>query len=416
MKTRFRKLAIATAITAAMGGLSLPAQAIVTGIAGEALLVPLTIWDDDRGGVADVDLNTLIEIQVPMSIGWEAVANTWTAMHSTPTFDPLKGVDNFDKAVWTEVVAGGNTTWVNKIHWFVYNKYSEEVANDEIKVTPDDVYQINFRDLMGGDQEGVPLYMVFVNEGSYQNPAAGAKFSMFGDAWLVNGPTGTMQVQIPVLPMNDGPDTTPYPVYADNVVYPEGGFPQVSPFASGNLMNYANGVFGGVTVFDVPLSTPNAVTYHVLWRDMNFPFLDPLTGLIGVILGDPDMNPNATAVVNLELYDSQEQSCSDSIELETELEIICWDPTKDWFTTECGWTTGLLPATETKVSTCWVDETDLDGFVSYRFPEWLDRDSASPETAGVMFAIMNRTIGAGTDNNITTEMALGRFRGWYPAN
>jgi hypothetical protein len=33
-----------------------------------------------------------------------------------------------------------------------------------------------------------------------------------------------------------------------------------------------------------------------------------------------------------------------------------------------------------------------------------------------MFAIMSRTIGAGTDNNIANELALGRFRGWYPSN
>lgn len=415
MKKRFQKLAVATAVTAAMAGLSLPAQAKVTGIAGEALLVPLVIWDDDRPNPG-FDLNTLIEIEVPASIGWEAVANTWTAMHSTPTFDPLKGVDNFDKAVWTEVVAGGNTTWVNKIHWFVYDKYSQEVANDEFKITPDDVYQINFRDLMGGDGEGVPFYMVFVNEGSYQNPAQGAKFSMFGDAWLVNGPNGNMQIQIPVLPMNDGPDTTAYPVFADNVVYPGGGFPLVSPFAAGNLMNYANGEFGGVSVFDVPLSTPNDVTYHVLWRDMNWPYLDPTTGLVRVILGDPDMNPNASPVVNLEIYDSEERACSDTIELENELEIICWDPTGGKGDTECGWTKGLLPSTVEKLATCWTDETNANGFVSYRFPEWIDRNSKSPETAGLMFSIMSRTIGVGTDNDIANELALGRFRGWYPSN
>jgi hypothetical protein len=404
MKKRLQKLAVATAVTAAMAGMSLPAQAIVTGIAGEALLVPLTIWDDDRGGVADVDLNTLIEIEVPASIGWEAVANTWTASHSTPTFDPLKGVDNFDSDVFKPVVVDGNTRYVAKIHWFLYNKYSEEIANDVIKVTPDDVVQINFRDLMGGDYEGVPTYMVFVNDASYGNPAQGAKFSMFGDAWLVNGPVGTMQVEIPVLPMNDGPDTTDYPVYADNVVYPGGGAPDVSPFASGNLMNFANGIFGGVTVFDVPLSTPNAPTYHVLWRDISW------------WTPDMDWNPNATTTVNLEIYDSEEKACSDTIDLENELDIICWDPAATWESTNCGWDTGLLPATNVQTSTCKTNEADANGFVSYRFPEWIDRGSASPETAGFMFAIMNRTIGVGTDNDIAQEMALGRFRGWYPAN
>lgn len=402
MKTRFRKLAIASAITAAMGGMSLPAHAIVTGIAGEALLVPLVIWDDDRGGVADVDLNTLIEIEVPASIGWEGVANTWTAKHSTPTFVPLKGVDDFNKDVFKPVVVGGNTRYVNKVHWFLYDERSVEVANDDFPVTPDDVYQINFRDLMGGDLEGLPMYMVFVNENSYQNPDQGAQFAMFGDAWLVNGPVGTLQVQIPVLPMNDGPDTTDYPVYEDNVVYPGGGYPDVSPFASGNLLNYADGVFQGVTVFDLPLSTPNAVTYHIMWRDTN--------------LGDggANANPNASGWIDVEVYDSEERACSDKVWIDDELSIICWDPTNDYWTTQCGFESGLLPAITTKTETCWTDETNANGFISYRFGEWLDRGSQSPETSGVMFAIMNRTIGAGTDNDFTEEMALGRYRGWYP--
>jgi hypothetical protein len=149
---------------------------------------------------------------------------------------------------------------------------------------------------------------------------------------------------------------------------------------------------------------------------MNWPFLDPTTGVVGVILDVEGVNDFASPVVNLEIYDSEERACSDNIELTNELEIICWDPTGSKEDTECGWKKGLLPSTREVLATCWTDETDADGFVSYRFPEWLDRGSRSPETAGVMFAIMNRTIGAGTDNNITTEMALGRFRGWYPSN
>jgi hypothetical protein len=40
MKTRFHKLAIATAVATGLAGASIPAQAYVTASAGEALLVP----------------------------------------------------------------------------------------------------------------------------------------------------------------------------------------------------------------------------------------------------------------------------------------------------------------------------------------------------------------------------------------
>jgi hypothetical protein len=400
MKKRFQKLAVATAVTAAMAGVTLPAQAIVTGIAGEALLVPLTIWDNDRGGVPGVDLNTLIEIEVPASVGWESVANVWMAPHTTP-INPLVDPEKIGTGAFN-------------IHWFVFDKYSAHLKNDIIKATPNDVVQINFADLMNGDLEGVPTYMVFVNESSFAAPEKGATFAMFGDAWLVNGPVGTMQVEIPVLPMSDGPDTTEYPVYADHVVYPE-ALPVASPLASGNLLNYADGIFQGRSVFDVPVSTPNDVTYHVLWRDMNVPGVDDdgVAIVIDLLLGG-DLNPAATNQVDLMVFDSEEKGCSDTIYLETEIEIICWDPTKTKGTSQCGWSTGLLPATEEKFSTCKTNEADVNGFVSYRFPELIDGGSQGPETSGIMFGIINRTIGTDTDNNITEEMALGRYRGWYP--
>jgi hypothetical protein len=328
------------------------------------------------------------------------------APHTTP-INPLVDPEKYSPDAFKSVEGAGPK--VASIHWFVFDKYSAHKKNDVIKVTPNDVVQINFADLMGGDLEGIPTYMVFVNESSYAFPEKGATFAMFGDAWLVNE-AGDMQVEIPVLPMSDGPDTTKWPVYADHVVYPE-GLPVASPLASGNLLNYADGIFQGRSVVDVPLSTPVDVTYHVLWRDMNVPGVDDdgVAIVIDILLGG-DLNPNATSQVDLMVFDSEEKGCSDTIYLETELEIICWNPNSG----DCGWKSGLLPATEEKSSTCKADENDANGFVSYRFPELIDGGSQGPETSGVMFAIMNRTIGKTDDNDIDQEMALGRYRGWYP--
>jgi hypothetical protein len=441
MKKRFQKLAVATAVTAAMAGLSLPAQAIVTGIAGEALLVPLTIWDNTD------DLNTLIEIEVPANIGWEGVANTWMAPNTTP-IDPLTGPDDFKPSAFPEkvvVVDGdGGSRNLSAIHWFVFNRKSEHVYNDKIAVTPNDVVQVNYKEAVGGDLEGEPTYMVFTTEASYRKPSEGATFAMFGDAWLVND--NGFQVEIPVLPMSDGPDKTDYPVYDDHVVY-KSGWPDVSPLASGNLLNYADGNFGGAIVFDVPLSTPGSLTYHVLWRDMNVPTVDDL--LLQALYGEKYLNWEAGTSVDLMIFDSDEKGCSDSIDLAYELEIICYDHNKEYdgkhglvAADRRGYYHGChelddrpmgfdsaflasaegmrsrerhlrLPSTVVKSTTCKTNEDKADGFVSYSFPELLDLNSEGPESSGLMFAIMSRTIGDEDENKIRNEMALGRYRGFY---
>jgi hypothetical protein len=405
----------------------------VTGIAGEALLVPLTIW-------SPVDnLNTLIEIEVPANIGWEGVANTWMAPHTTP-INPLTGPDDFNPVAFPDkvVVVGGDggTKNLSAIHWFVFDRKSEHVYNDKIPVTPNDVVQVNYKDAVGGDLANEPTYMVFVNEVSYRKPLEGAAFAMFGDAWLVND--NGVQVEIPVLPMADGPDKTKYPVYGDNVVYGS-GWPDVSPMASGNLLNYADGNFGGAIVFDVPLSTAGDLTYHVLWRDMNVPTVDDL--VLQALYGEKSLNWQAGTSVDLMVFDSDEKGCSDSIDLKYELEIICYDhntevsaageASSEWG--ECRkfgrggpWMVqvpaaaeydhdhGLsLPATVIKSTTCKTNEATANGFVSYSFPELLDLGSQGPESAGLMFAIMSQTIGKAEENSFRNEMALGRYRGFY---
>lgn len=383
MKTRFRKIAIASAVTAAMAGITVPAQAIVTGTAGEALLVPLVVWDADRN-----NLNTLIEIEVPASIGWEDVANIYTAPNTTPTNTDLSM--GFSQDVFKPVVVGGNTTYVNAIHWFAFNWLSGHERNDSVKVTPDDVIQLNWRDMIGGSFEGVPMYLVLTNEIGYaKSGKADAQFSMFGDAWLVND-VG-FEAEIPVLPLADAADATEFPVWGDHVIYQTNGIPaQVSPLASGSLLNYADGQFGDFTVFDVPLSTATDISWHVVWTDR----LGPRNG------------------VDVEVYDTEERSCSDWIPAPYELNVICIDPVGgDW----CEADDNLLPPNVVVEDICVPNGSTRAqyGFIQYQYPELIDRGSNTAETAGVFFSIIDRTIGAGATNNFVTETALARYRGAF---
>lgn len=393
MKTRFRKIAVASAVTAALAGVSLPSHAIITGIAGEGLLIPLTIWDDAGRN----NLNTLIEIEVPASIGWEDAANIYTAPNTTPTNANLSM--GFDKDVFTPVVVGGNTKYVNKIHWFVFNQWSEHERNDEVTVTPDDVVQLNFHDMMPNARyAGQPFYTVITNEiGHKMAGKADAQFSMFGDAWLVND--NGFEAEIPVLPLADAADTTAYPVWGDHIIYQPNGIPaQVSPLASGNLSNYADGNPTDFLVWDIPLSTGDALTYHVFWLDL---------------IRD-------SGWADVEVYDTEERSCSDWIPLPYELNIICidTDPDNDDVICDTGDRTAdelVLPATDYMIPCIpnGMPASDSRGFIQYQLSEDFDRGSNMAESANVAFAIINRTIPVTAQNNFVTETALARYRGAY---
>jgi hypothetical protein len=387
MKTRFRKIAVASAVTAALAGVSLPSHAIITGIAGEGLLVPLAIWDDANRD----NLNTLIEIEVPASIGWEDAANIYTAPNTTPTNADLSMGYNPD------VFPGATKT--NYIHWYIFNHKSIHVKNDDVKVTPDDVIQLNFHDMLPDiTAKGQPHYVVVANESQYSSGGKdGAQFSMFGDAWLVND--NNFEAEIPVLPLADGPDTTAFPVWGDHIIYQANGIPSaVSPLASGNLSNYADGILGDFGVWDVPVSTGNAVTYHVLWLDLN-----------------------RGGSVDVEVFDTEERSCSDSVPVPDELQIICVDDYEDPTTGEVC-VGGKKPAPKSAYvlphdyafNPCLpTDAANNDGFIQYQIFEDFDRGSNTAESANVFFAIMNRTIGNRAQNNFVTETALARYRGMY---
>jgi len=56
MKANFKKLATAAGITAALGAMSMSAQAISVGIPGEAQLVPFFFWD---GPATPANIGTL---------------------------------------------------------------------------------------------------------------------------------------------------------------------------------------------------------------------------------------------------------------------------------------------------------------------------------------------------------------------
>jgi hypothetical protein len=370
MNKRFQKIALASAVTAALAGVSLPSQAIVVGNAGEALLVPLVMHD---GGVTG--LNTLIEIEVPASVGWEDVANIYTARHVTPT-NPNLTLNPPDPDI-------------NAIHWFFFNHKSEHKLNGAKPVTPNDIVQINWRQMSGGAFPGEAGYMVVTNQVGYET-GAGAEFSMFGNAWLVNN-LG-LEANIPVLPLTDNQDgVNAVPTADDNVIYGPNGtggvVTAVSPLISGIRTTYSDGALGDFTVFDMPLSSPGFATYQVIWADDN--------------LGSDFSN------VFVEVYDTEENTCSSGVPVVDEVNII----------KIAGGADVLIPTTNVYTPCLPVGGAAADGFISYQLQEYQDRGTFTPETSIVAFSIVTKVIddvtGLNARNFFVAETALAFDRGMF---
>lgn len=364
MNKRFQKIAIASAVTAALAGVSLPSHAIVVGNAGEALLVPLVMHD---GGVTG--LNTLIEIEIPASIGWEDVANIYTARHVTPT-NPGLTLNPPDPDI-------------NAIHWFWFDRWSKHRINGAKPVTPNDIVQINWRDLSGGAFAGDPGYMVVTNQIGYLT-GAGAEFSMFGNAWLIN--SLGLEATIPVLPMTDATDIPGgVPTADDNVIYGPNGTGGVvtaaSPLISGIRTSYTDGSMTDFTVFDMSLSSAGLATYQIIWVDENID------------------NSN----VFVEVYDTEEHTCSSGVPVWDEVNII----------KIAGGADVMIPYTTSYTPCTPVGGDAADGFVSYQLPEYVDRGSMTPESSLVAWSIVSKVIGAAARNNFMAETALAFDRGVF---
>jgi hypothetical protein len=401
MKMHFRKIALATAVSAAMAGMSLPAQAIVTGVAGDALLVPLVVWEN-----TDIDqLNTLIEIEIPSDIGHEDVANIYTAPNTT---DPNDLVMAYDPAVFQKSSADGFDRPYNAIHWFWFNHRSVHQRDLMVPVTPNDIVQINWREASGEDFEGALGYMVIVNEAA--TTGASAQFPMFGTAWLVNNQNSEIEAEIPVLPLADGKDDTTFPVWGNHVIY-DGGIPsEVSPLASGMLLNYADDKLGDFAVFDMVLADLDEKAYHVIWLDDN--------------RGAQNQVGGYSYTVNVDIFDSEERECSTTVNLPHELNVICItedEKCPTWSSTgELYMQPGAIQETEdlpvtAAINLCAPGEVgNPDGYVQYQLKEILDRGSKEAETAGVAFSILEtRTVGELNDDDIDRDTAAARYRGMF---
>jgi hypothetical protein len=365
MNPKFKKLALAASISAGLGAAAMPAHAMILGEAGEALLIPWVQWGDDNG----TKMNTYISVQIPDVMGFDTIPNVFTAPNTTPTnpgpalFPPDTDLGNFGQ-------------YINGIHWYWFDYKSVHRLNRYIPVSPNYLAWIDWEAVSGPSFEDEPGYMIIGTEAARTGQAA--DFSMFGEAWIemyTDDPYGSM-VPIPVLPMNDGADgafDSPVSV-ADQVKYGPGGIPRAaSPLYSGIRTNRSDGVLNDTTVFNMSLGDRNFPSINVVWLDVNLDEVLDNEGL-GLLV---------------DVWDSMEHTCSDSVDLPWELNVIYVAP---WWDND-----GFDPyGNEYDREYCIPNGAgyvfgagfEYHAFAEYYIPEYIDTNINLPESAAVAFSII----------------------------
>ena len=424
MTSRFKKLALASAVTTGLAGAALPASAAVLGGAGEALLIPLVVWSggsfndpncdrpnpDFPGPIACINsgytpaVDTLIEVWVPGSVGWDDIPNIYTAQHTTPTngtapFYPDTALSPPDQDLLSPVPG------VAQISWFWFDERSVIRDSGTQNVTPNDVVQISWTQQAQGSHEDDPGYMVIVNTAARNGSEA--LFSMFGNAWITGAihfdppdqrpfPSGIgfplIGGSIPVLAMNDGADgpnvpTTncAHPRLEDSVKY-RGGRPcAVSPVVSGFRTNRSDGN-EDLFAWDMTMSNRLLPTIHVVWVDQN---LDDTAAIDAKYPGNSAF-PSPLATVDV--YDLDELSEDVTVALPNELNVLWippaweteptilapWNQPFQW-TTDVAWMPAPTNQNPASVLT--------SGFAHYIIDEYIDTNVGVPESSAFAFAI-----------------------------
>lgn len=254
--------------------------------------------------------------------------------------------------------------------------------------------------------DGKAGYMVVGNESARDGSAA--TFNLFGDAWLAmdvvgNAKTdfnadGAVFASIPVYPLSDGADAedeegNPLLTLNDSVHY-KGSIPDdVSPLIAGMRTNRSDGE-ADLTAFDLTLVYRVQPSMHVIWLDRN--------------LDDTGISTD----VPVDVYDSAEKSCSATVVIENELNVL-WIDQVD---------TDNVPVNPEKIFFAQRPEplcvpNGISGkglndsaFVTYYLDEYVDTTADRPESSGIAFTLVFTT--AGSNENTSTGIDWNGYTGF----
>ena len=320
MKTNFKKLASSAAVAAALATGSMSAHAIITGVPGEAFLVPFAVaTPQGNAALADPiygELDTIVRIVVPASIGRDTVLD-FTAPHTSPTNPVAGGAKELPEAAALAPDGGQNF-----IHWTFMDSRSRHLLNGQFPVTADDVAVFDWQNIVTANQQvsGVSGYLVFQTLAGFNGEDA--NFSFFADAYFVTGANQNggffddfwSSVNIPALPLADGADTTAAPTLNNNVVVGAATLDTlVSPLVSGIRTSIVDAT-NQWSVVDLELANSTLQPFGQVQQQV---------GSLLVVWSD--RNATNWASIGVDVFDNDENRCSASITLPNELNLV-WVP------------------------------------------------------------------------------------------
>jgi len=369
----FKKVGIAAAVTAALGATG-AAQALTLGEPGEALLLPYALCDRAAGHSVD----TLIGITVPARLGMDptpvgkVLSNTGTQGFST-----APRVSGYNAG--SGIAASGSTN----IHWYFYDDRSTPVIDGRVPATPEDYVPFDWCskiDEAGAERvaEGVRGYLVFAND---PETASNAGFAMYGDAALVQG-NWESAAYLPVVPMAASPgETVPIAACVNEITRSSSqNFPEdVRPLCAGIPLdnNDTNDDAAVIAVRYFMDPALNGSTDMVFWFDNNE----------GV---------RSRSKMHIEVYDTEEQHSSATIDLPNELNVVTLDGVDPAHT---------LPGTRHTAGDGMVNQ----GHIWLQFQENPRNELfVGPQHAAVAFSLIH--FGTGTNAN-QVQTALAQERG-----
>jgi len=314
MKTNFKQLALAGSV-AALAGASIPAQAIIMGVPGEAALVPFATYLATNNDRDNVTMNTLVRITTPAQLGSDVIMNCYTAPHVSPGNAPAGNNCNNTNTYSQTPAEIGTSTTAAAYHWFFLDQRSVHRLNGTFTTSGDDTYLFDWAATAGYTQlNGVIGYLLITTEAGAQGQVA--NFAFDAEAYLVYN-TGDTSYDaesvnmIPTLALADGADAgATGPTIDNNIVEWMGGSLVLdsSPLVTGERTIWANGVLNNY-VYDLPVANNR---------------LASATGTISVVWNDR----NAPAWNNLLAYrfNNAEANCSGQVSLPDELNVLYIPP------------------------------------------------------------------------------------------
>jgi len=291
MKTNFKKLALTAGVSAALAAGSMSAHAVITSLPAPAQLIPFFYFNDVNS------MDTVVRIIVPKSVGVDTVINLLagytgpgTGIPPTPNWFDLGAGLKPNTNLGPNIAPAKN----NALHYWVMDKWSSEVVNRNLPVSPDDTEFLIASDILPSTYSAIPLYLIVANDSASLGGAPTFQFA--ADAWLENPDNANgvaSAVNIPVLGLADTADATPYPTPTNNLIeaYPVGaGGPIASPIITG-IRTSSTEPGLNFRVIDLPMQGNNYANTIIAWADRNAPSLidvnsnDLKNGLSGKLYG-----------------------------------------------------------------------------------------------------------------------------------